>query len=300
MKVLIACEESQTECMAFRKLGHEAYSCDIQDCSGGHPEWHIKADVLPLLNGNVCFVTCDGKLHFIFGEWDLIIAHPPCTYLTVTGNRWFNEERYGERAKARKIEREIAAEFFMHFVHANCFRIAVENPIGYMSTYYRKPDQISQPYWFGDPERKSTCFWLKNLPPPCAYKYGRTCHYPVQKRKRQRQSVAHGNDEAPSYRKSKSQIKGVCWHGRSNGSAMGLFGKRGVMLGNPIENPTEQITGYACEIALAVREVMEKFDLPLQEAIEIVRIGAYNIRTEVFKHTPENIPPYLEVSILNE
>lgn len=165
MKVLIACEESQTECMAFRKLGHEAYSCDIQDCSGGHPEWHIKADVLPLLNGNVCFTTCDGKLHFIFGEWDLIIAHPPCTYLTVTGNRWFNEERYGERAKARKVEREIAAEFFMHFVHANCSRIAVENPIGYMSTYYRKPDQISQPYWFGDPERKSTCFWLKNLPP---------------------------------------------------------------------------------------------------------------------------------------
>lgn len=97
MKVLVACEESQAVCKAFREKGHEAYSCDIQECSGGHPEWHIKQDVLPLLNGDCEFVSADGQTHSIKGKWDLIIAHPPCTFLTVTGNRWFNVERYGER-----------------------------------------------------------------------------------------------------------------------------------------------------------------------------------------------------------
>ena len=148
LRVLIACEESQTVCKAFRELGHEAYSCDIQDCSGGHPEWHFKQDVLPLLHQH----------------WDLIIAHPPCTYLTVTGNRWFNVERYGEAAIKRAADREEAAAFFMEFANADCEHIAIENPIGVMSSRWRKADQCIQPYQFGDPHRKSTCLWLKGLP----------------------------------------------------------------------------------------------------------------------------------------
>lgn len=149
MRVLVACEESQTVCKAFRVLGHEAYSCDIQECSGGHPEWHFKQDVLPLLKE----------------QWDLIIAHPPCTYLTVTGNRWFNVERYGDAAIKRAADREEAARFFMEFTKTNCKHVAIENPIGVMSTRYRKPDQTIQPYWFGDPQRKGTCLWLIGLPP---------------------------------------------------------------------------------------------------------------------------------------
>lgn len=148
MKVLIACEESQTVCKAFRDKGHEAYSCDILPCSGGHPEWHIQDDVLNHLNEG----------------WDLMIAHPPCTYLTVAGNRWFNLEKYGDKAIKRIEERDAAARFFMEFVNAPCEKIAIENPIGYMSTAYRKPDQIIQPYHFGHPERKATCLWLKGLP----------------------------------------------------------------------------------------------------------------------------------------
>lgn len=165
MKVLVACEESQAVCKEFRKLGHEAYSCDIIECSGGHPEWHIMQDVLPLLNGNCEFRTMDGETHRVDWKWDMIIAHPPCTYLTVTGNRWFNVERYGEKAIQRHKDRDAAAEFFMAFANANCDKIAIENPIGAMSTVWRKPDQIVHPYMFGDPERKATCFWLKGLKP---------------------------------------------------------------------------------------------------------------------------------------
>lgn len=165
MKVLIACEESQAVCKAFREKGHEAYSCDIIECSGGHPEWHIKQDVLPLLNGNCEFVSEDGQLHRIKGKWDLIIAHPPCTYLTVTGNRWFNVERYGEKALKRIADREEAAKFFMKIANADCEKIAIENPVGFMSTFWRKPDQIIQPYMFGDPYEKKTCLWLKGVEP---------------------------------------------------------------------------------------------------------------------------------------
>lgn len=179
MNVLIACEESQRVCGAFREKGHNAFSCDIIECSGGHPEWHIMRDVLPLLNGNCTFTTCDGTTHTIKGKWDLIIAHPPCTYLTVTGNRWFNVDRYGEKAIQRIKDREKAADFFMCFVNANCEKIAVENPIGYMSSHYKSADQIIQPYWFGDNVRKATCLWLKGLPclvptnivEPDVYKY---------------------------------------------------------------------------------------------------------------------------------
>lgn len=163
-KVLIACEESQVVTVEFRNRGVEAYSCDIIDCSGGHLEWHIKEDVIPLLNGNCKFTTCDNVEHEIDGEWDMIIAHPPCTFLTVTGNRWFNEERYGDKARLRKINRKEAIAFFMEFVNASCNYIAIENPVGIMSTEYKKPEQIIQPYMFGDPFEKKTCLWLKNLP----------------------------------------------------------------------------------------------------------------------------------------
>lgn len=147
MKILIACEESQVVCKAFRERGHEAYSCDILPCSGLHPEWHLQQDVIPLLKD----------------KWDLILVFPPCTFLTVTGNRWFNVERYGEQAIQRQKDREFAVKFFKVFANANCEKIAIENPVGIMSTEYRKPDQIIQPYQFGDPFEKKTCLWLKGL-----------------------------------------------------------------------------------------------------------------------------------------
>ena len=165
MKVLVACEESQRVCIEFRKRGHEAYSCDLQECSGGHPEWHIQGDALALINGHCEFKTMDGVWHGLDRKWDMLIAFPPCTYLTVTGNRWFNVERYGEKAIQRHKDREEAVKFFMAFANADCPRIAIENPIGHMSTAYRKPDQIIHPYMFGDPARKATCLWLKGLKP---------------------------------------------------------------------------------------------------------------------------------------
>ena len=164
MKILVACEESQAVCKEFRKLGHEAYSCDIIDQSGGHPEWHIKEDVFPLLNGNCSFKTTDGIERHIDGTWDMLIAFPPCTYLTVTGNSWFNIEKYGEKAIQRHKDREDAINFFMAFANADCPRIAIENPVGVMSTKWRKPNQIINPYQFGDPFEKRTCLWLKGLP----------------------------------------------------------------------------------------------------------------------------------------
>lgn len=164
MKVLVACEESQRVTMEFRARGHEAYSCDIIDCSGGHPEWHIKEDVLPLLNGNCEFKTEDGTTHEVNGKWDMIIAFPPCTYLTVTGNRWFNVERYGEKALKRIEDRKDAIKFFLSFANADCDKIAIENPVGVMSSEWRKPNQIINPWQFGDPFEKKTCVWLKGLP----------------------------------------------------------------------------------------------------------------------------------------
>lgn len=148
MKILVACEESQAVTIELRKLGHEAYSCDIEPCSGGHPEWHLQQDVTPLLKE----------------KWDMIIAFPPCTYLTVTGNRWFNVERYGEQALKRLEYRKQAIEFFMMFANADCKKIAIENPVGIMSSEWRKPNQIINPYQFGDPFEKKTCLWLKGLP----------------------------------------------------------------------------------------------------------------------------------------
>lgn len=158
MKVLVACEESQAVCKAFRELGHEAYSCDIQECSGGHPEWHIMGDVLPILNGKCEFKTMDGQKHTAEGTWDMIIAFPPCTDLAVSGARHF-------RAKQADGRQQRSIDFFMAFTRADCQRIAIENPIGIMSTKYRKPDQIIQPWQFGHGETKATCLWLKNLHP---------------------------------------------------------------------------------------------------------------------------------------
>lgn len=147
MKILVACEESQAVTIELRRLGHEAYSCDIEPCSGGHPEWHLQQDVLPLLRE----------------KWDMIIAFPPCTYLTCTGNKWFKPE-YESRFPTRKQDRENAKEFFIAIANANSQKIAIENPVGIMSTVWRKPDQIIQPYQFGHAEKKTTCLWLKNLP----------------------------------------------------------------------------------------------------------------------------------------
>ena len=171
MNVLIACEESQEVCKAFRARGHRAFSCDIQECSGGHPEWHIQDDVLGILNpkdhGNntldaVWFVTMDGRFHET-PKWDLIIAHPPCTYLTLAGNKWFKPE-YKDRFPERAKQREDAVEFFMQFANADCDRIAIENPVCIMSSRWRKPDQYIEPYFFGEPEKKKTGLWLKGLP----------------------------------------------------------------------------------------------------------------------------------------
>lgn len=164
MNVLVACEESQRVTIEFRKLGHKAYSCDLLDCSGNHPEWHIKKDVTLLLNGNCIFTTVDGLEHEISGKWDMIIAFPPCTYLTVTGNRWYNYEKYGDKAIQRMLDRNDAIKFFMTIVNADCDKIAIENPVGIMSTQWRKPDQIIQPYQYGDGYEKRTCLWLKGLP----------------------------------------------------------------------------------------------------------------------------------------
>lgn len=164
MYILVACEESQRVTTAFRELGQNAFSCDIIDCSGGHPEWHIKEDVTHLLDGRCIFKTMDGTVYGIPEKWDLIIGHPPCTYLTSSGNRWFNVERYGDKARERIKNRDEAAEFFMKIANADCDHIAIENPSGFMSSIWRKPDQTIQPWMFGDPFEKRTCLWLKNLP----------------------------------------------------------------------------------------------------------------------------------------
>lgn len=158
MRVLVACEESQEVCKAFRERGHEAYSADLQECSGGHPEWHIQGDCLPLINGNCTFMTVGGQWVHIEGKWDLLIAHPPCTELCVSGQRWFTEG-----VKSYNLQRKAIA-FFYKFVMADCDKIAIENPVSIMSTAYRKPDCIINPYQFGHPEQKKTCLWLKGLP----------------------------------------------------------------------------------------------------------------------------------------
>lgn len=162
MKVLVACEESQAVCNAFRELGHEAYSCDIQECSGKHPEWHIMGDVLPLIDGCCCFTTMDGKQHQISEEWDLLIAHPPCTYMTNAGAVRMRVK--GEIVPERYEKAMKAKEFFMKFCNAKCAKIAIENPTPMKLIGLPAYNQAIQPYQFGHPYSKRTCLWLKNLP----------------------------------------------------------------------------------------------------------------------------------------
>lgn len=174
LNVLVACEESQRVCTEFRMLGHNAYSCDLLNCSGGHPEWHFNMDVLEVIK-NKGGILENGEKVKIDGKWDLMIAHPPCTYLAVSGAKWYyhpddkdlpiEQRRPHPKFPNRAKDREEGAEFFLALANSDIEHIAVENPIGIMSGRYRKPDQIVQPYWFGDSFSKTTCLWLKNLSP---------------------------------------------------------------------------------------------------------------------------------------
>lgn len=171
--ILIACEESQTVCKAFRKLGFNAFSCDILPCSGGHPEWHLHCDVLGVIKDKKGVLET-GNDFVLEGDWDLMIAHPPCTYLSVSGARWYyhpddkdlpiNQRRPHPNFPTRAQDRKEAIEFFLALANADIPRIAIENPVGIMSKFFQKPNQIVQPYWFGDEATKTTCLWLKNLP----------------------------------------------------------------------------------------------------------------------------------------
>jgi len=167
LNVLLACEESQAVCIEFRKLGHIAFSCDIQECSGGHPEWHYTGDIFDITDGlyqckcgnlygnEYGKYGCCGKSKLI--QWDLMIAFPPCTHLAVSGAAWFEQKRKDGRQQE-------GIDFFLKLANVDIKHIALENPVGIMSKLYRKPDQIIQPYFFGDEAQKTTCLWLKNLP----------------------------------------------------------------------------------------------------------------------------------------
>ena len=164
MYVLVACEESQRVCKAFRDKGHIAFSCDIDDPSGGFPEWHIKQDVLPLLNGNCSFVTCDGVRHEVPQKWDMIIAFPPCTYLTVAGaNRLYPQK--GVLDPDRYALGVDAAQFFKTILNADCEKIVVENPTPLKVFELPKYNQVIEPFMFGHPFKKRTCLWLKGVKP---------------------------------------------------------------------------------------------------------------------------------------
>lgn len=162
MKILVACEESQAVTIEFRNLGHEAYSCDILPCDGGHPEWHIMhnvTDVIKSFDHDIQIQTEDGNF-FVkkSGNWDMVIAFPPCTDLAVSGARWFKEKQSDGRQQK-------SIEFFKLFTQLDDIpKVAIENPIGVMSTLYRKPNQIIQPWQFGHGETKATCLWIKGLP----------------------------------------------------------------------------------------------------------------------------------------
>lgn len=173
MNILVACEESQRVCQAFRDKGHNAFSCDIIATSGEHPEWHIQQDVLPLLNGNCTFTTCDGAVHSISGKWDMLIAFPPCTHLSASGAAWYAKKREDGRQQE-------AIEFFCKFLQADCEKIVVENPVGIISGNYikqyfpelckkyglpKKADQVVHPWMFGENVSKGTCLWLKGVKP---------------------------------------------------------------------------------------------------------------------------------------
>tara|TARA_R110000751_G_scaffold73709_2_gene149107 strand:+ start:23397 stop:24212 length:816 start_codon:yes stop_codon:yes gene_type:complete len=196
LKILVACEESQAVTIELRKLGHEAYSCDLLPCSGGHPEWHFQSDLIDVMNGwfdqfEVCvnpnfalnFDVYSGNEEFEYTKdsikqigwnWDLMIAFPPCTFLAVSGARWmyhpedkdldFKDRRPHPKHPNRRQEQKDALQFVQNLMNAPINQVAIENPIGVISTHIRKPDQVVQPWMFGDKATKSTCLWLKNLP----------------------------------------------------------------------------------------------------------------------------------------
>ena len=183
LNILIACEESQACCRAFRGLGHNAYSCDLFKCSGTvfgtdiaepHPEWHFDHDITTVLDKSDLTLQ-NGEKAIIDGDWDIMIGHPPCTYLAVSGAQWyyhpddkdlpFEQRRPHPKYPNRAQDREDGANFFLFLANADVKRIAIENPVGIMSSRWRKPDQAVQPYMFGDPYSKNTCLWLKNLRP---------------------------------------------------------------------------------------------------------------------------------------
>ena len=160
MKILVACEESQRVCKAFRAKGHEAYSCDLEFCSGGEPQWHIWEDVTPLINGNCTFLTCDGQAHTV-ARWDMIIAFPPCTYLSTAGG--CNLYKNGVLDEERVAKGKAAAEFFYKFYNADCDRIVIENPVPIKRFGLPEPTQVVEPYMFGVPVSKTMYLWLKGV-----------------------------------------------------------------------------------------------------------------------------------------
>lgn len=163
LDVLVACEESQVVSSAFRSLGFNAFSCDIVPCSGSHPEYHILGDCSPLLDGFCSFFTQDGVLHSLSKTWDIIIAHPPCTYLTKCGARFMFP---GKQLDLNRFSKALSAkEFFLSFLNCNCSHVAVENPVPLKVVGLPPPSDFVEPYFFGDPFSKKTYLWLKNLPP---------------------------------------------------------------------------------------------------------------------------------------
>jgi hypothetical protein len=173
LNILVACEESQAVTKELRLLGHNAYSCDLLPCSGGHPEWHFNTDVFEVID-NIGGILQNNKTVKLSTNWDIMIAHPPCTYLAVSGARWyyhpedkdlpFDQRRPHPRFPNRALDREEALEFFIKLLEAPIDRIAIENPVGIISTRYKKPNQTIHPWMFGDEASKATCLWLKNLP----------------------------------------------------------------------------------------------------------------------------------------
>jgi len=203
MIILVACEESQEVCKAFRKLGHEAFSCDILPCSGGHTEWHIQGDVRKYLGKNK---------YNNFKGWDLIIAFPPCTDLAVSGARYFERKRKDGSQKK-------SIEFFMLFANADCDKIVIENPVGIISSTWRKPDQIIQPWMFGEDASKKTCLWLKGLPKLIPTKV-------IKKKRYSNQTSSGQNKLAPSKDRAKIRSKTYSGIAKAMAEQWGINGNK--------------------------------------------------------------------------
>lgn len=198
MYILVGCEESQAVTIAFRELGYEAFSCDLLPCSGGHPEWHIRGDIFKAIEGGF-IQTQDGARHHRIDSWDALIAFPTCTYLTNAGIGYFNVERYGDKARIRKVKRLEAAEFFMALYNCEIPYVALENPVGWMNSSFRKPDQILRPYYFGEPDQKNICLWLKGLPLIVWDKSKATKPEPIEIQYRKPSKYYKGGEEKKRY-----------------------------------------------------------------------------------------------------